>query len=39
MKVDTKLITIECEVKRLGDACPNCGETSITVNQYYRSTI
>ena len=39
IKVDTKIITIECQVKHLGDTCPNCGETSTTVNQYYHRTI
>lgn len=39
IKVDTKVITIECRVKHLGDICPNCGEISTTVNQYYHRTI
>ena len=39
IKVDTKIITIECQVKQLGNICPNCGETSTTVNQYYHRTI
>ena len=39
IKVETKIITIKCQVKRLGDICPNCGETSTTVNQYYHRTI
>ena len=39
IKVDTKIITIECQVKHLGDICPNCGQTSTTVNQYDHRTI
>ena len=35
IKVDTKIITIECQVKILRDICSNCGEISTTVNQYY----
>jgi transposase len=39
IKVDTKIITIECQVKQSGNICPNCGETTTTVNQYYHRTI
>lgn len=39
IKVDAKIITIECQVKQSGNICPNCGETSTTVNQYYHRTI
>jgi len=39
VKIDSKLITIECHVKRLEGICPNCEKTSTTVNQYYFRTI
>lgn len=39
IKIDTKIITIECQVKQIGATCPNCGETISTVNQYYHRTI
>jgi transposase len=39
IKVEPKIITIECQIKKLGDICPNCGEISTTVNQYYYRTI
>ena len=39
IKIDTKIITIECQVKQTGATCPNCGETISTVNQYYHRTI
>ena len=39
IKVGTKIITIECQVKRSGDVCPNCRETTSTINQYYYRTI
>lgn len=39
IKVEPKIITIECQVKHSGDICPNCGKTSTTVNQYYHRTI
>ncbi len=39
IKIDTNIITIECQVKQIGAICPNCGETIFTVNQYYHRTI
>jgi transposase len=39
IKIDTKIITIECQVKHSSDICPNCGEISTSVNQYYHRTI
>ena len=39
IKIDTKIIRIECQVKQTGATCPNCGETISTVNQYYHRTI
>jgi transposase len=39
VKIDNKLIVIECHVKKSSEVCPNCGETSSTVNQSYYRTI
>jgi transposase len=35
VKMERKVITIECQVKRVSDNCPNCHQASDTVNQYY----
>lgn len=39
IKIDTKIIRIECRVKQSGCICPNCGVLTATVNQYYYRTI
>lgn len=39
VKVESKSITIDCHVEKLGESCPNCGEESMQVNQYYYRTI
>jgi transposase len=33
--MERKVITIECQVKKASDNCPNCYQISNTVNQYY----
>ena len=39
VKIDDKLITIECEIKKSSEPCPNCGQASYKINQYYYRTI
>jgi len=39
IKIDNKVITIECQVKKVSEVCPNCGVSSTTVNQYYYRTL
>ncbi|MES2730546.1 MAG: ISL3 family transposase [Bacteroidota bacterium] len=39
IEVASKTITVECELKALHHRCPNCGELSFTVHQYYYRTL
>ena len=39
IKIDDKLIKIECQLKQLESNCPNCGKLSNSINQYYFRTI
>jgi transposase len=39
VKIESKVITIECQVKTVSEDCPNCQQTSNTVNQYYYRTL
>ena len=39
VKIDNKVILIECQVKKSSEVCPNCGVVSSTINQYYYRTL
>lgn len=39
VNLNTKVITIECQVNKLSEDCPNCGKSSHRINQYYYRTL
>ena len=39
IKIEPHLIIIDCQVRQVAQACPNCGQITDAINQYYPRTL